>query len=177
MWQSMWHGEKPANPYGTRLFGHFFSGKCDTFVDKMPILTHEVSQICKKTAKILQNQPQNNKKTVISDGFSGADGRIWTGDLILTKVEKYGNPEGVSSVFKHVLVSFFLLKTVTHQPGHLHEVCYHKLLRRVNCILCMMFAIWYSCDSDGGNSIVPPGVVFVLHQGAFFVIRFCRFGW
>ena len=37
----------------------------------------------------MQVLPQNNKKPVISDWFSGADTRIRTGDLILTKDALY----------------------------------------------------------------------------------------
>ena len=38
---------------------------------------------------ILQKSPKIIRKTVISDGFNGADGRIRTGDLILTKDALY----------------------------------------------------------------------------------------
>ena len=43
-----------------------------------------VQQICRICSQILQKSPKNIRKTVISDGFNGADGWIRTDDLILT---------------------------------------------------------------------------------------------
>ena len=46
-------------------------------------------KICRIGLPILQKSPKSIRKPVISDWFNGADGRIRTGDLILTKDALY----------------------------------------------------------------------------------------
>ena len=55
--------------------------------DKKTAKGREVLQNASSRPLILQKTPGNSKKPVISDWFSGADTRIRTGDLILTKRE------------------------------------------------------------------------------------------
>ena len=58
--------------------------KCDLECDFDPGFWDEVAGFYKFKRQILQKPPKSIRKPVISDWFNGADGRIRTGDLILT---------------------------------------------------------------------------------------------
>ena len=80
--------ESPKTVDMTGLQGAFRSRNVTADVTKTGNQERDLA-ICKTWPRFLQKPPQNNKKPVISDWFSGADTRIRTGDLILTKDALY----------------------------------------------------------------------------------------
>ena len=63
--------------------------KTDTLCDISPGPQDEIIHFCRVQHRILQKSPKNIRKPVRNDWFNGADGRIRTGDLILTKDALY----------------------------------------------------------------------------------------
>ena len=93
-WHDNWQGERAENPCGTRLFGVFERRKTDTLTDKNRNLCNEVLSCQQKKGSseagwTLKNPWKTKKKALPNQKcFFGADTRIWTGDLILTKESK-----------------------------------------------------------------------------------------